>query len=482
MTNMKQKNILSVLFATALLGLSGCSDSDDREITILPPPPDPSLIRVIHASPDAPAVNVLLNGTEAVSGLDYGQSTGFAEVTAGATDIVVQGIIPGGNADVISVPGFDLAEGARNTIMAINAVATIDALVVAESAAEPGATQVALAVVHAAPAAPQVDIFVAAPGTDITTLTPVTTLSYTESADAGALEAGTVQIRAVAGGNVVYDSGDVDLTPFAGSRLFVSAIASTTDTESNASPVKLLVATDTAAVTLRDVNTAAGAKVVHASPDAGSAAGGPVEVFATSDALGMDPVELINAFAYTDSFPDAATYAPVPAGSYVFDVAPDTDMIGDSVFTSGDVAVEAAGEYTVIAAGRVTGTPAFDLLVTQDSNRAVATEARVKVIHAAPAAGIVDVFVTPAGDFTTDQVESGAAGDPLLDDFEFPTITDYVAVPPGDYDIRVVAGGSVAINVEGFTLGAGLVANVIARGPAEPDGAPAEFGLIVTTN
>ncbi|MFK8032093.1 MAG: DUF4397 domain-containing protein [Gammaproteobacteria bacterium] len=476
------KFLTSTALVGALLVSTGCSDSDDPEITILPLPPGNSEIRVIHASPDAPAVNVLLNGAEAISALDYGQSSGYAEVTSGAYDIVVQGIIPGGTADVISVPAFDLADDARTNVLAINAVATIDALVVEESAATPTATQVALAVVHAAPDAPEVDIFVSAPGDDITTLTPVTTLSFTQSADAGALDTGTVQIRATAAGTVVYDSGSVDLTPFGGAKLFISAIASTTATEQAASPIKLLVATDSDAITLLDTNTGAGAKVVHASADAGSAAGGPVEVFATSMALGADPVELIPSFAYTESFPDAATYAAVPAADYIFDVAPDTDMIGDSVFTSGSLTLETAGEYTVIAAGRVTGTPAFDLLVTQDSNRAIVTEARVKVIHAAPAAGTVDVFVTPAGSFTVDQVESGAAGDPLLDDFVYPTITDYVAVEPGDYDIRVVAGGSVAINVEGFTLGAGLVANVIARGPAEPSGAPTDFGLIVTTN
>ena len=49
------------------------------------------------------------------------------------------------------------------------------------------------------------------------------------------------------------------------------------------------------------------------------------------------------------------------------------------------------------------------------------------------------------------------AGDPLLDGFAFGAITaDYVPVPPGDYDIRVVpeATGTTAINVEGLTLSA----------------------------
>jgi hypothetical protein len=67
-------------------------------------------------------------------------------------------------------------------------------------------------------------------------------------------------------------------------------------------------------------------------------------------------------------------------------------------------------------------------------------------------------------------------------------MTDYVAVPPGDYDIRVVplSLGIAAINVEGASLPAGVVATVIARQPndadALPDVQPTDFGIIVLTN
>ena len=283
------------------------------------------------------------------------------------------------------------------------------------------------------------------------------------------------------GGTVVYDSGTVDLAPFAGNKLFIAAIASTTATEIAAAPIKLLVATDSDTVTLLDESTQVGAKVVHASPDAGSAAGGPVEVFATSAALGADPVELIDAFSYLETVPTVATYVPVPAGDYVFDVAPNTDTIGDSVFTSGSLTLGAGQDFTVVAAGRVAATPAFTLLAAGDDNRPVATEARVKVIHAAPAAGTVNVFVDPAGTVPLADTENGTAM-ALIENFEFGTISDVVAVAPGNYDIRVVANGTAAINIENFTLDAGLAANVIARGPLEPAGTPTDFSVIVTTN
>lgn len=466
----------------SVLALSACDTSDDPVTLVTDPIPNIGEVRVIHASPDAPPVNVNLNGTAAITDLDFGESSGYARIDAGAYDIAVEGIIPGGNATVIDVAGFDVAVSSRNNILAVGDVAAIEPLVVDESAATPGAGEVAVAVVHAAPDAPAVDVFVTAPGADLTGLMPTATLAFKESADAGAVALGTVQIRAAVGGTVVFDSGDVDLTPFDGSKLLIAAIETTTATETAASPIKLLVATDSDAVTLRDAATTVGAKVIHVSPDAGSVAGGPVEVFATSDALGMDPVEIIDAFSYTDIVAGADTYVSIPSGDYIFDVAPNTNMIGDSVFTSAALTLGAGGDFTVIAAGRVAADPAFSLLATADDNRSIATEARVKVVHAAPAAGTVDVFVNPAGTVSVAEIEGGTAGTPLLDDFVFPTVTDYVSVAPGDYDIRVVAGGTVAINAEGFTLSPGLVANVIARGPLEPTGAPTDFGLIVTTN
>ena len=90
--------------------------------------------------------------------------------------------------------------------------------------------------------------------------------------------------------------------------------------------------------------------------------------------------------------------------------------------------------------------------------------------------------MTNAGDFSVADVENGLADPPLLPSFAFADITDDVAVAAGNYDIRVVAGGTVAINVENFNLAAGSVSTIIARGPIEPSGVPSDFGVVVLTN
>lgn len=474
---MNKFKLAPLAVAASALFLTACDD-DDKYDKFFPK----GELRVIHASPDAPPVNVLLNGEASIENLDYAESSGFTSLRVGSYDIQVEGIIPGGNATVIDVPGFQLEKGASPTIIAVNNVASIEPIVVAESSASPGAGEVALVVTHAAPVAGAVDVYLTAPGDSISGYTPAFNFDFKDSVDAGALAVGTVEIQVAIGSTVVYNSGAIDLSAFAGQKLVIAAVNSENDTENAAAPIKLLAVTDDSALELRDADTSVGAKVVHASPDAAAAAGGPVEVFATSSALGMMPVELIDAFDYTDTVPSTSAYVSVPAGDYIFDVAPDTDSIGDSVYTSPSLTFGAGMEYTAIAAGRVLSSPTFGLLATVDDNRAIATQGSVKITHAAPAAGDVDVFVTAAGAFSAAEVAAGLAGDPLLADFAFGTITDYVAVAPGSYDIRVVAGGAVAINIEGLAITGGDVLHAIARGPSEPSGAPSDFGVILLSN
>ena len=481
--------IKSMYFKTALFAaagafvLTGCDDDDAAQL------------RVIHASPDAPAVNVKLDSRERISNLDYAHSSGYLEVGTGNDDITVEAIIPGGNADVISVPGFGFAKDVRYNIIAVDNTADIEPLVVNESAATPGAGEVAVAVVHASPDAPPVDVYVTAPGTDVSDVNVLPNFSFDfkdPAVDAGNLPAGIYDITVTLAGTktVAYNISDVDLSPFAGQKLMLVAVSTTTDTNKLASPVKLLVATDTTQLVLLDEDTQTGARVLHLSPDADAVAAmtvpsGAVEVWTDANSP-LGQTELIPAFNYTDVVPGSDSYVPLPGGDYVFDVAVDGAGPG-TLYTSPALNLSAGSEFTAIAAGLVGATPAFTLLATEDNNRSVITQASVKVVHGAPAAGTVNVFVTPAGQFSAADVENGLAGEPLLENFEFGAITDYVAVAPGNYDIRVVplSLGVAAINEENVALPEGLVATVLARqpnDPGSPSGTPAEFGIEVLTN
>jgi len=205
--------------------------------------PNAAAIRVIHASPDAPAVNVSLNGGEAISALGYGESSGFATLEAGEYDVAVDGILPGGTATVITVDDLNLAAGSQTTVVAVGNVADIGPLVVADSAATPAADQISLTVTHAAPGAPTVELYLLAPDAPVDLSTPGAAVAFKDSLDLGALTAGEVRIIAAAGGAVAFDSGVIDLEPFAGAALSVFAIESDSFSEQAGSPIKLLVGT-----------------------------------------------------------------------------------------------------------------------------------------------------------------------------------------------------------------------------------------------
>ena len=57
-------------------------------------------LRALHASPDAPPVNVRVNGAQALANVDYGQGSGFLDA-AESSRVEVEAIIPGGNAVVL---------------------------------------------------------------------------------------------------------------------------------------------------------------------------------------------------------------------------------------------------------------------------------------------------------------------------------------------------------------------------------------------
>lgn len=494
------KKSSAALLASLTLLMTGCSDSDDPLVL-----EEKTYVRAVHAVPDAPPVNILFNGNARISMLDYANSSGFKGIDDGTYDIAVSAIVPGDDPSVIEVNGTALAEDAMTTIFAVGTVDTsddadpskqLDALIVSDPVNEPEADEITIKVVHAAPAAADVDIYITAFGGALGT--PIDA-DYLDSAELPAPvdASASYQVRITEDGNsanVLYDSGELDLSAYAGEKLLVAAMNTTNQLELDSSPVKLVVITEASAravannnsldTTLLDTDTETGAKVVHLSPDAADAAGGAVEVYANGT------VQLIDEFSYGDIVVDTDEYAPVAAGDYIFSVSPDTDTNADAVYTSGELALLAGAENTVIAVGYVVPTddqPAFELIASADENRAYATHARVKVIHAAAAVEDVDVYVTAAGNFNSTNVVAGATA--LLTDFAFKGDSGYVDVAADalgtDYDIFVMAAGTSTLVTEALsvTITAGDVLSVVARGPDESAGAViTTAGLVVLTN
>ena len=99
-------------------------------------------------------------------------------------------------------------------MVAANKVASIEPLVLADDNTAPASGKVKVRIVHGAPSAPAVDVYVTAPGASLTSATP--TLSKVPFKGVSAylpVDAGSYQVRVTVAGTktVAIDSGKVDL-------------------------------------------------------------------------------------------------------------------------------------------------------------------------------------------------------------------------------------------------------------------------------
>ncbi len=118
--------------------------------------PTTAQIRVLHGSPDAPAVDVVLNGARVFGNIPFGQSSPYLTVPVGMNNIR---IVPAGGPEDAPVleADLDLEGDSRTTIVASNALDMIEANVFSDST-ETRAKRALLRIAHLSADAPAVDI------------------------------------------------------------------------------------------------------------------------------------------------------------------------------------------------------------------------------------------------------------------------------------------------------------------------------------
>jgi len=155
---MKTYKHLTVLFSIGflLIVFTGCSE-DDKTYFIND---FNSSVRVIHASYDAPDVDVYLNDSVAIEDLPYGESSGYASVSSDIYDIDVT---PAGSDTpvVIALTDFALFPNVEITVFAMNKLASIQP-VIADDFRYVLAGKARVRFVHASPDTDPVDIKVGA--------------------------------------------------------------------------------------------------------------------------------------------------------------------------------------------------------------------------------------------------------------------------------------------------------------------------------
>jgi hypothetical protein len=148
-----KKLILALIVSLTALTFIGC---DDEETPVTPTPlTSNSLVKVVHASPDAPGVDLLVDNTVAGTNLTFPNNTGYLSVTSGTRNVKVN--VTGTSTTVIEA-NLNLMKDKNYSVFAVNSVANIEAIVIEDDLSTPAQGKAHVRFIHLSPDAPAVDI------------------------------------------------------------------------------------------------------------------------------------------------------------------------------------------------------------------------------------------------------------------------------------------------------------------------------------
>jgi hypothetical protein len=385
-------------------------------------------VRFVHASPDAPAVDVIVDGAVVAPNLVFGQATDFISVSPDEHQVQ---IVPSGSdaASAVIDTTFD-PEGGSNYIVAASGLLTeIEAKIYDVHKDDLDAGKSRLRMINLSPDDVNVDLFVTG-GDEL-----IDDLEFGEASDYTDLDAGVYDFEVrqndsetVALAVPGFDVGD-------GNAYDVLLLGQAADSTLSVLPLATPVNTPCSEILGIGTPTDACVRVVHASPDAPA-----VDVY-VNDSLVVENL----------AFGSGTDFAALPSGDErEIKIVPTGSTVDDSLFDT-TVDLGPGNAYDVIAVDMVENLDA--IVENVDLSAVPEGQARLRVIHASPDADGVDVVVTD--------------GPELFTGVDFKDTTDYTVLDAGTYDIQVKNGDDVLIRVPDVTVEAGQVYDIIAIGRAD---------------
>jgi hypothetical protein len=452
--------LVMVLSFTAI----GCDDDDDNNVTA-PPMTGSAMIRVVHASPDAPAVDIYVEGIAAPIYTDvaYGETTAYMEVEEGTYNIQIRAAgAPASSAPVYETGDLAIADEAKITAVAAGLLSAGKALEgfrvlpLFEEFEMPGAASARVRIVHASADAPTVAIDVGNDGTpEIDALAP-----FADTGAAGVdLPAGTaLQIGIWAGQPLARVTAFTTPELPADTELFVIATGLVGSLAREADGFSLLAVGPSGSIGFIKQNPILYA--FHASPDAPSV---DIAVSGSPDALVSDL-----------AFGELSQSLQVPPGSYDLDFRAASSGATAATITTPSLA---PGErYLAVATGflvRMGAAEAFQLAAFRDGFGLEGDDPLVRAIHASPDAPAVDIGVVSGDEFDVLAPFAGLA-------FPNASAEAGAAVPVASLDLGIAPAGSGTPIVQfPVTTATGIRAFAIAAGALSPEAGEEAFRLFI---
>ncbi|MGD8853307.1 MAG: DUF4397 domain-containing protein, partial [Gammaproteobacteria bacterium] len=157
-------------------------------------------VRAVHASPDAPNVDILIDDAVVLTDVPFTGASGYLEVVGGERNFKINAT---GTASTVIDETTDLDRGQDYTLLAVNFLTSIEPLLTVDDNSAPTPGNARLRVIHASPDAPNVDVLV----DDMVVLTNV---PFTAISDYLDVSAGARNIKVNATGT---STTVIDVTP-----------------------------------------------------------------------------------------------------------------------------------------------------------------------------------------------------------------------------------------------------------------------------
>lgn len=151
--SLTKRSLFALLPLLALFSNAGCGKDENDPLS----PTPQARVMAVHASPDAPAVDLLVDGVVVGSGLAFPNNTAYLAVNAGTRNVKVN---VAGSATTVINADLPVSSGVNYSVFANGPVASIGALVIADDLTAPAAGKAHVRFVHLSPDAPAVDVAV----------------------------------------------------------------------------------------------------------------------------------------------------------------------------------------------------------------------------------------------------------------------------------------------------------------------------------
>jgi hypothetical protein len=412
---MKRFIVVTSVFLFGLLALFGImSKSPEVSANVLAS--NDARVRVAHVSPDAPNVDVWVDGSLAFENVAFEDVTDYAALAPGSYLVQVEATGGGGSGPFVISETLALAADTDYTVAAVDELASIEALVLTDDNTLPDPGKAHVRFVHASPDAPAVDITLP-DGTPI-----FSNIDFKEVGAYTPVAAGTydLEVRPTGTSNSVLDLMGLEFKNKTVYTVFATGYAGGGPPALNA-----ILAEDAGEARVR---------VAHLSPDAPA-----VDVW-------VDGAKAFENLA----FEDISDYAILPSDIYDIEVVPNGATT--PVVISATLDLKANMDYTVAAVNELAS---IEALVLEDDNTLPAFGmAHVRFVHASPDAPAVDITLPD--------------GTPIFSDIEFKEVGAYTPVPATTYDLEVRLAGTdtIVLELDGLEFMNKTVYTVFATGYA----------------